>query len=137
MFGKFLKSFCLVVFSLILMVSCGKSKNCKKNCKNEDHKKENSKNEHSKNEHSKSKKVTKKSSTIDEEIKYLEDVKRGYEAKATMYADRAQELQFEEDRLQDAKRYWRLSDLNKKAAEEVEKEIETKKKQRDGFFKRK
>ena len=49
----------------------------------------------------------------------LEEVKKGYEAKANMYENRAQNLQFEENRLQDAKRFWRMADLQKKAAEEI------------------
>lgn len=72
---------------------------------------------------------------INKEIEYLEEVKRGFESKAAQYENMAQELQFQNNNLQDAKRYWRMADANKEAAKEVEKKIEAKKKERDKLTK--
>lgn len=67
---------------------------------------------------------TYKNSETNEKIKKLEEIKRGYEAKAIKYANQAQRLQFEESELQKAKKLWKLSDDSKKIAQKIQKEID-------------
>ena len=60
---------------------------------------------------------------IDKEIEYLEDIKVGLEGRATKYENKAQYLQFNDKYLQEAKRYWKLAELNRKTAKEIDAQI--------------
>lgn len=68
-----------------------------------------------------------KSSDIDKEIKSLEEIKRGLESEALKFEDKAQRLQFQENRLQDAKKFWKMAEVNREAAKKVDEEIKEKK----------
>ncbi|NGX43976.1 MAG: hypothetical protein K1060chlam3_00134 [Candidatus Anoxychlamydiales bacterium] len=61
---------------------------------------------------------------IDKKINELEEMKRGYEAKAIKQVNQAQRLQFIEGQLQEAKRYWRSAEDNRKIATRIQKEID-------------
>ena len=77
-----------------------------------------------------------KITNIDKEIEYLEEVKRGFESKAAQYEDMAQELQFKNNNLQDAKRYWRMADANKEAAKKIDRKIQNIKKGKSKLLKK-
>jgi len=61
---------------------------------------------------------------LDKKILELEDMKKGYEAKAIKHANKAERLQFVEGQLQVAKKHWKLADENKKIADEIQKQID-------------
>jgi len=61
---------------------------------------------------------------IDKKINELEEMKRGYEAKALKNANQAQRLQFMPGELQTAKRYWKLAEDNKRIAIKIQKQID-------------
>ncbi|NGX33392.1 MAG: hypothetical protein K1060chlam4_01457 [Candidatus Anoxychlamydiales bacterium] len=61
---------------------------------------------------------------IDRKINELEEMKRGYESKAIKQVNQAQRLQFIEGQLQEAKRYWRAAEDNRKIATRIQKEID-------------
>ncbi|NGX35104.1 MAG: hypothetical protein K1060chlam1_01474 [Candidatus Anoxychlamydiales bacterium] len=61
---------------------------------------------------------------IDKKINELEEMKRGYEAKAIKQANQAQRLQFIEGELQAAKKNWRLAEDNRKIVVRLQKEID-------------
>lgn len=63
---------------------------------------------------------------IDREIQYLEDLKRGLDGRAIRYENQAQRLQFDQEQLIEAKRFWNMAEQNKKASAELEQKIKEK-----------
>lgn len=61
---------------------------------------------------------------IDKRIEELKEKKLGYEGKALQFSNQAERFQFMEGELQTAKKYWKLAELNKKIADELQKEID-------------
>ncbi|NGX44743.1 MAG: hypothetical protein K1060chlam3_00918 [Candidatus Anoxychlamydiales bacterium] len=61
---------------------------------------------------------------IDKKINELEEMKRGYESKAIKQVNQAQRLQFIEGQLQEAKRYWKAAEDNRKIVTRIQKEID-------------
>lgn len=61
---------------------------------------------------------------IDDQIRELEEKKRGYLAMALRHEDQAERLQFEEHWFLEAKRHMELADENRQAASEIQKEID-------------
>lgn len=57
----------------------------------------------------------------------LEELKKGYESRAARYEDLGERLQFQEDSLMEARRYFRLAEENRRKAQEIEKQIEERK----------
>ncbi|NGX63035.1 MAG: hypothetical protein KR126chlam6_00441 [Candidatus Anoxychlamydiales bacterium] len=73
---------------------------------------------------------------IDKKINILEEMKRGYEAKALKHANQAQVLQFIDGELQVAKRHWKLTDDNRQIAIRIQKEIDVLKVQKMQLLKK-
>ncbi len=67
---------------------------------------------------------------IDDQIRELEEIKRGFEAKALRHLDQAQRKQFRERYYLEAKRHFELAEENEQAAEAVQVEIDRLKKRR-------
>ncbi len=62
--------------------------------------------------------------SINKKIAELEEMKKGYEARAIKHANNAQRLQFVEGQLQIAKKHWKLADEYKKIVEKIQSEID-------------
>lgn len=62
--------------------------------------------------------------TIDEQIQQLEEMKRGFEARALRHDDQAEYLQFEQQAGLETRRHIQIADANRKKAETVQKEID-------------
>ncbi len=62
---------------------------------------------------------------IDQQIKDLEELKRGYEAKALRLENQAERLQFKNSEYIIAKRYWELADENRQIAKRIQNDIDT------------
>lgn len=69
-------------------------------------------------------------SEIDKEIEYLQDLKVGLEGRATRYENKAQRFQFNSDKLVESKRLWALAEQNRKAASDIQAQIDLKKEER-------
>src|SRR3990167_10366818 len=67
---------------------------------------------------------TKQVEQIDQEIERLEEVKRGYEAKALRHENQAERLQFDGQTYLETRRHLELADENRQKAAEVQKEID-------------
>lgn len=67
---------------------------------------------------------------IDDQIRELEEIKRGYEAMALRHLDQAQRQQFRDRYYLEAKRHFELAEENEQAAEAVQVEIDRLKKRR-------
>jgi hypothetical protein len=67
---------------------------------------------------------------IDKEIEYLQDLQRGLEGRATRYENKAQRFQFEQDKLVESKRFWKMAEQNRKAAADIQAQIDLKKDER-------
>jgi cell division protein FtsL len=78
----------------------------------------------SKTAYSYSNKIDSEIVTIDKKITELEQMKKGYEARATKHANTAQRLQFVEGQLQIAKKHWKLSEEYKEIAKKIQSEID-------------
>ena len=61
---------------------------------------------------------------IDRQLKELEGMKRGFEARALRHEDQAQRLQFEDRALLETRRHNELADENRAKAEKVQQEID-------------
>jgi hypothetical protein len=61
---------------------------------------------------------------IDDQIRELEEIKKGFEAKALRHIDQAQRQQFKDRYYLEAKRHMELADENQQAADEVQREID-------------
>lgn len=61
---------------------------------------------------------------IDRQIQELEDMKRGYEARALRHEDQASRLQFEDRSVLETRRHIELADENRQKAEKVQEEID-------------
>jgi hypothetical protein len=61
---------------------------------------------------------------------YLEDIKLGLEGKATLYENKAQRLQFNNNQLLESKKFWEMAKQNREEAQEIQKKIDEKKKNR-------
>lgn len=61
---------------------------------------------------------------IDQQIQELEDMKRGYEAKALRHEDQADRLQFNDQTYLETRRHIQLADENRAKAAAVQKEID-------------
>src|SRR5579863_3020181 len=61
---------------------------------------------------------------IDDQIRELEDIKRGFLAKALRHDDQALRLQFTDRYYLEVKRHIELAEENRQAAAEVQKEID-------------
>ncbi len=61
---------------------------------------------------------------IDERIKELKVMKRGYDSKAIWHNDQAERLQFDHGQLQLAKKHWKIADANRDVAKKIQSEIE-------------
>jgi len=61
---------------------------------------------------------------IDNQIAELEDMKKGYEAKAIKHANQAERLQFINGELQTAKKHWKLAEDSRRIATRIQKEID-------------
>ncbi|KPK32496.1 MAG: hypothetical protein AMS24_04100 [Chlamydiae bacterium SM23_39] len=77
-----------------------------------------------------------KISDIDKEIQSLEETKRGLESEALRFEDKAQRLQFQENRLQDAKKFWRMAEVNREAAKKIDEEIKRKQSEKEKLMKK-
>ena len=69
-------------------------------------------------------------SELNKEINELEDFKAELEGKISRYEDKAQRLQFQDGRLQEAKKYWKMADTKRRALKEVDSKLIIKKKER-------
>lgn len=69
-------------------------------------------------------------SEIDKEIEYLQDLKVGLEGRAARYENKAQRFQFNSDKLVESKRLWALAEQNRKAAADIQAQIDLKKEER-------
>lgn len=67
---------------------------------------------------------------IDEQIEELEEIKRGYEAKALRHEDHAWRLQFRDQLILETRRHIELAAENREMAARVQKEIDSLKKRR-------
>lgn len=61
---------------------------------------------------------------IDAQIKQLEDMKRGFEAKALRHEDQAEWLQFKEEAALEVRRHQQIAQENRDKAAEVQKQID-------------
>lgn len=68
---------------------------------------------------------------IDKEIEYLQDLKLGLEGRAARYENKAQRFQFNSDKLVESKRLWKMAEQNRKAAADIQAQIDLKKEERD------
>lgn len=74
---------------------------------------------------------------INRKIAELEDMKKGYEARAIKHANTADRLQFIEGQLQLAKKHWKLSAESKKIAEKIQTQIDELEAQKQQILKKK
>lgn len=75
-------------------------------------------------------KVQNQIAAIDDQIRDLEAMKRGYEAKALRHDDQALRLQFDQEWNLEVRRHLELADENREKAAIVQKEIDRLKEQR-------
>lgn len=61
---------------------------------------------------------------MDQKIQELQEMKRGYVAKALNHANQAERLQFINGELQTAKKHWKLADENRRIAMQIQKQID-------------
>jgi hypothetical protein len=61
---------------------------------------------------------------VDDQIRELEDMKRGFLAKALRHQDQAERLQFRERYYLEARRHMELAEENRQAAEQIQVEID-------------
>lgn len=61
---------------------------------------------------------------IDQQIQELENKKLGYEGRALLHEDKAQQLQFNDESYLEARRHNQLADENRAKAEAIQKEID-------------
>lgn len=61
---------------------------------------------------------------INQKIDELQEMKRGYEAKALNHANTAERLQFIDGELQTAKKHWKLADDNRRIVQQIQKQID-------------
>ncbi len=71
---------------------------------------------------------------IDSKITELEEMKRGYEARAIKHKNQAQRLQFVNGELQTAKRHWQLAEENTRIATRIQHQIDDLKVQRQDLI---
>lgn len=62
--------------------------------------------------------------SINKKIAELEEMKKGYEAKAIKHANNGERLQYIEGQLQIAKKHWKLAEEYKKIVEKIQVEID-------------
>jgi hypothetical protein len=67
---------------------------------------------------------------IDDQIRELEDMKRGFLAKMLRHQDQAERLQFRERYYLEARRHMELAEENRQAAEQIQVEIDRLKQRR-------
>jgi len=72
---------------------------------------------------------------IDQQIEDLEELKRGYEAKALRLENQAERLQFKNSEYIVAKRYWELADENRQIAKRIQSEIDALKEKKQEIIK--
>lgn len=67
---------------------------------------------------------------IDDQIRELEDIKRGFISKALRHEDQAERMQYKDKYYLEARRHFELAEENRRAADEVQVEIDRLKKRR-------
>lgn len=67
---------------------------------------------------------------IDHQIEQLEEIKRGYEARALRHENQAERLQFDTQAVLETRRHNRLAEENRKKAALVQKKIDALKEER-------
>src|SRR3989344_5839035 len=61
---------------------------------------------------------------LDRDIRELQEMKRGYEARALRHEDEAERLQFDDQTYLETRRHLQLAAENREKAEEIQKEID-------------
>lgn len=62
--------------------------------------------------------------SIDRQIQELKELKRGYEGRALSNENQAEQLQFIQGELSNAKRYWKIAEDNRAIARKIQEDIE-------------
>ncbi len=62
--------------------------------------------------------------SIDQQIEELKELKRGYEGRALSHENQAEQLQFIQGELSEAKRHWRIAEDNRAVAKKIQQDID-------------
>lgn len=82
-----------------------------------------------------SEKVNPEVAKIDRQIEELEQMKRGYEARALRHENQAERLQFDDKAVLETRRHIQIAQENRDKADLIQKEIDTLKVKRENLIK--